>query len=170
MIVIPPDTLDKVEYVFDKAIIPSIARLSIGEVFPLGFVLTVCAIDYLASFNTGGETRGSDYINFLNEYEWFTRKYIPEDIYKSLRCGLVHNFTIKGDRYILGSKEPENHLKTKQFLGESMICLNLEDFLEDFKRLKNEYFAKVKKPEKNKTQNFLKRFTEVGFLLPIGIE
>lgn len=91
-----------------------------------------------------------------------------KDVYKSLRCGLVHNFTIKGGRYILVSREPENHLKTRQFLGETMICLNLEDFLEDFIKLKNEYFAKVRQSVENKSQNFLEKFSNIGFLLPVG--
>lgn len=169
MIVIQPNIIDNVEAIFDQAIIPGIAKLSLGERFPLGFVLIVYAIDYLASFNVGRETTGEDYINFLKEYEWFMDKYVPEDIYRSLRCGLVHNFTIKGGRYILASREPENHLKTKQFLGELMICLNFEDFLKDFKRLKDEYFAVVRRT-KDKAQSFIKRFTEIGFLLPAGTD
>ena len=170
MIVIQPDIIKKVEYIFDNVIIPSIASSSKGDRFPLAFVLIVCSIDYLASFNVGGETSSNDYINFLKEYEWFTEKYVPEDVYKSLRCGLVHNFTIKGGKYVLASGEPENHLKTKRLLGEPMICLNLEDFLEDFKRLKDEYFTKVKNTEGNKAQNFLKRFSNIGFLLPVGVD
>lgn len=171
MIVIQPDIIDKIEVVFDKAIVPAIVGSSKGDSFPLAFVLIVCAIGYLASFNYGDDTTGharEAYTDFLREYEWFTEKYVPEDVYISLRCGLVHNFTIKGGRYVLVSREPENHLKTRQFLGETMICLNLENFLEDFIRLKNEYFAKVRQSIENKSQNFLKRFSNVGILLPVG--
>lgn len=74
MIVIKPDIINKVEAVFDKVIVPGIASSSRGDRFPLAFVLIVCAIDYLASFNVGGETSANDYINFLKEYEWFTER------------------------------------------------------------------------------------------------
>jgi len=171
MIVIQPDIIDKIEDVFDRWIIDGIAKLSETKGVSLTFVLMVCAIDYLASFNYGGDTKRhakEAYTDFLREYKWFTKKYKPEDIYDSLRCGLVHNFTIIGGKYALTHKEPSRHRKTENIDGQKMIILNFKDFFEDFKRLKKEYFAKVRNPQENKTQNFLKRFGNMGFLLYIG--
>lgn len=160
--------IDKIEDVFDRWIIGGIASLSKTKGVSLTFVLIVCAIDYLASFNVGRETAGEDYIDFLKEYKWFTQKYNPKYIYHSLRCGLVHNFTIKGGKYALTHKQSLRHRTIENIRGQEMIILNFEDFFEDFKRLKKEYFTKVRNPRENKKQNFLKRYRKIGFLLYIG--
>jgi hypothetical protein len=167
MIVIQPDIIDRIEDVFNRWIIGGIASLSKTKGVSLTFVLIVCAIDYLASFNAGGKTTRKKYVDFLKEYKWFIKKYKPEDIYDSLRCGLVHNFTIIGGKYALTYKEPSRHRKTENIDGQKMIILNFKDFFKDFKRLKKEYFAKVRNLQENKTQNFLKRFRNLGFLLYI---
>ena len=155
--------LDLVEHNFDKWIFGGIEALSKSKGVRLTFVIITCAIDYLASFNYGGDTTGhvrEAYIDFLNEYEWFTEKYVPEDIYDSLRCGLVHNFTIHGGKFTLTHNHPELHLTTRK--GQTV--LNYEDFYCDFKRLKEDYFKKVKNPKNGKSANFMRRYETLGFL------
>ena len=156
--------IDEIEDVFDRWIIQGIKLLSSTEAVSLTFVLISCAIDYLASFNVGGETTRNDYINFLKEYKWFTKKYNPKDIYHSLRCGLVHNFTIKDGKYALTNNHSELHLCVDK---KGQIFLNFEDFFKDFKRLKKEYFNQIKNIKGNKGGKFFKRFQELGFLLPV---
>jgi hypothetical protein len=96
----------------------------------------------------------------LNEYEWFTEKYNPEDIYDSLRCRLVHKFTILGGKFTLTYNKPALHLTTHK----GQIVLNYEDFYRDFEKLKEEYFQKVKDPGNGKLANFTKRYETSGFL------
>jgi len=161
---ITPDIIEEIEDVFNRWIIGSIKDLSKSEGISLAFVLMSCAIDYLASFNIGGETNPNDYKNFLRGYKWFIKKYNPDDIYHSLRCGLVHNFTIKDGKYTLIHKRPDLHLKIDP---KGKIILNFEDFFKDFKRLKKEYFKKIKDPKNKKAGNFFKRFQTLGFLMKL---
>ena len=149
-----------VEHNFDKWIFGGLEALSKSKGVCLTFVIIACAIDYLASFNVGGRTKKRDYINFLKEYGQFVKKYNPTDIYESLRCGLVHNFTIHNGKFTLTHNHPELHLKT--YKGQ--IMLNFEDFYYDLKRLKKEYFDKVKSPNNGKYENFSNRLYTLGFL------
>jgi len=150
-----------VEHNFDKWIFGGIEALSKSKGVCLTFVIIACAIDYLAGFNIGKQTDGKDYIDFLEEYDWFTKKYNPTDIYKSLRCGLVHNFTIHGGKFDLTHNHPELHLTTPK--GQTI--LNYEDFYRDLRRLKEEYFEKVKAPGGGKLASFMNRYEKLGFLL-----
>ena len=152
--------IDLVEHNFDKWIFGGIEALSKSDGVCLTFVVITCAIDYLASFNVGGKTNKEDYIHFLEEYDWFIKKYNPIDIYESLRCGLVHNFTIHGGKFTLTHNNHGLHLTTHK----GQIVLNYEDFYRDFKKLKEEYFKKVKDPGNGKLANFMKRYETLGFL------
>lgn len=51
----------------------------------------LAAVDYMAGFHAGRETKRIDYVTFMNEY--FPARYGPfiDRIYSDLRCGLVHN-------------------------------------------------------------------------------
>jgi len=155
--------IDLVEHNFDKWIFGGIEALAESEGVCLTFVIIACAIDYLAGFNYGGDTTRHTkeaYTDFLKEYGWFIKKYNPEDVYDSLRCGLVHNFTIHEGKFSLTHKHPELHLKTHK----GQIILNFEDFYGDFKRLKEEYFKKVNDSKSGKTADFMKRYETLGFL------
>ncbi len=170
MTVMETDAIDQVEVVFDKTIILGIKRVSLGDGFVLSFLLMACAIDCLAGFNAGKAADKNDYIKFLNEYKWLTKKYNPKDLYESLRCGLVHNFTTNYGKFCFSKKAPEEHRLMVEYAGRKMINLNFEDFFRDFIRLKQEFFAKVRKSKGNKRPNFLKRFKKVGFIMPAHIE
>jgi len=152
--------IDLVEHNFDKWIFGGLVALSKSKGVCLTFVIMACAIDYLTSFNVGGKTKNRDYINFLEEYDWFVKKYNPTDIYNSLRCGLVHNFTILEGKFTLTHNHPELHLT----IHKGQKVLNYEDFYCDLRRLKEEYFEKVKDPKSGKIANFMKRYERLGFL------
>ena len=92
---------------FDSWVLGSIKRIyeatkacKEDECTPLAaFILTSCAIDYLAGF-LGGIERFDNRQNKEN-YEAFVDNYMKAydktDIYRHLRCRLAHNFTITGD-------------------------------------------------------------------------
>lgn len=154
-----------VEGVFDRWIIEGIRAVSKSSGVSLAFVLIACAIDYLAGFWAGKDANKKDYINFLSANYEFSAKYSPKDIYESLRCGLVHNFTIHNGAYALTSDNPQNHLRQAT---TNHIFLNLEDFFKDFIKLKEAVFGKAKSNEKAR-ELFIKRFRKIGFLVPVQL-
>ncbi len=56
-----------------------------------GLLAGLAAIDYVAGFHVGRETKHKDYVLFMRRF--FPRRYEPhlEQIYGGLRCGLMHN-------------------------------------------------------------------------------
>jgi len=116
---------------FDEMIFEPIDRLVHSQDALIGFIMMACVIDYLAGFWCGEsrEKMGvkSSYIGFIREY--FNDKYNAEDLYYSLRNGLIHMFTIQNGKYALTHKNPELHLTTLN--GQTL--LNAGDFLEDLK-------------------------------------
>jgi hypothetical protein len=117
------------------------------------------------SFNVGEkDTTGNDYKTFLNEFKWFTKKYNPEDIYHSLRCGLVHQFIIKNGKFMLTHNNSHWHLK----IYKNYTVLNYQNFFEDIKNLKKEYFSMIEKDD-NKRRTFLEKFNKKGFLVPSSV-
>lgn len=57
-------------------------------------ILCLAAVDYLAGFYLGRETKKADFIGFMQKY--FPSKYQPfiKGIYRQLRCGLMHNLAL----------------------------------------------------------------------------
>ena len=127
----------------------------------LGFIIISCGIDLLAGYWKGGETKGRDYKDFLKQDIDFPKKYEPEGIYNSLRCGLVHNFTIHGGIYALTWGHPEYHLKRTQ-TGQQFI--NLEDFYQDFRKLMENLFDQIK-TDASLQKKFIKRHKKLGILV-----
>lgn len=106
----------------------------------LAFLFMACAIDYLAGYRVGGETKGRDYINFIRDY-FPASKYDPEGLYDSLRNGLVHMFTLKQKVYtmVLTDNNPGLHLQVRN--GQTV--LNAQDFFADLVQAKDRFFSDV---------------------------
>ena len=155
------EVFSRVEDVFDRWICGAVESLQNSLGISLAFVIISCAIEYLAGFWKGGETRKADYIKFLEKHLWFAAKYHPTDLYESLRNGLVHNFTIRDGKFALTSTEPHLHLKRTQ---DGQTILNLEDFFADFKRLKTEVFHTAR-TNATARKNFLQRHRKLGFII-----
>lgn len=116
---------------------------SVGVAMP-AFIWLICAIDWLAGYLYGGPTDNvnrASYIRFINEY-FPKQKYDAQSMYEKLRCGLVHMYTIKDNRYALTHRRPEFHL----YLGDGGLeVINLEDFYADWSFAKNSYFDAVER-------------------------
>lgn len=158
-------TINFIEGIFEKWIFTAINDLFNSRGVSLGFLIMACAIDYLTGLfkGTNLDTTRDDYINFLKTYKWFSKKYNPEYVYKSLRCGLVHNFTVKKSKFALTHKHPELHLKVTQ---RDEIILNYEDFFTDIKRLSREFFGKARKDPTTRAK-LIERFSQIGILGPV---
>jgi len=121
------------------------------------FILISCAIDYLTSFYSNSDASPDQYQEFVEKY--FPHQYDPKRLYNSLRCGLVHNYTIKGKHYSLTDGKPQLHF----YPQGGKVILNLENFFNDFIEAKDKYFDEVKRSKKLKYQ-LVQRYRKVGIL------
>lgn len=134
----------------------------------IGFIFMSCIIDYLAGFYWGKSTLN----NVRKAYTEFIGKYFPKDrydakgLYKSLRNGLVHSFTIKNKTYALTNKKPEFHLKEAE---SGHIVLNAEDFRDDLIAAKDKYFNDVESSP-DLLNKVIERYNRDGFLGPKELE
>ena len=147
---------------FDEWVIGPINRLVHTQDPLIGFILMACAIDYLAGFWWGKNTKGQvedAYTGFVNEY--FPKgRYDAGGLYDSLRNGLVHMFTIKNKKYALTHNNPSFHLKIDR---NGQTILNAGDFRDDLLVAKECYFDDVEaKP--GLLDRVLDRYNRDGFL------
>ncbi len=128
---------------FDEWVIGPIKRLAPSNDALVAFILMSCAIDWLASFWWGEDTRNhvaDAYRGFVDRYFLPQGRYDSDGLYGSLRNGLVHLFTIKGGRYALKHNQPALHLRPGK---DDLIILNCEDFCSDLIAAKDRYFDEV---------------------------
>lgn len=155
---------------FDKWIISRIDRLLASD--PLvGFIFMACVIDYLAGFRYPVErTTETEYKAFISRY--FPKepngdeRYDSDELYNSLRNGLVHSFTIKGQKYTLTDKRPELHLKKA---GNNQINLNAEDFRCDLIKAKDDYFNAVERGGEL-LDNAISHYCKQGFISIVELQ
>lgn len=126
---------------FNQWVFDPIDRLIERE--PLvSFIVMACAIDYLGAYKRGSSTIGKvgeAYIDFINDH--FPPGYSADDLYKSLRNGLVHLFTIKQAKYALTHGQPSLHLTITPATGQ--VVLNASSFRDDLVTARDNYFSCV---------------------------
>lgn len=102
------------------------------------FILTSCAIDFLAGFYcgiesfTGGQS-GRNYKAFVKKY---MPQYDPVDVYIHVRCRLAHNYTIGGNLYLTHNNRSIHYPRE----SPPRQVINFENFLEDFEAGAEAYF------------------------------
>lgn len=133
-----------------------IKRASRGGSKMGAFILSGCLIDYLSSFYSGNDSKEQYYKEFSEKY---LPAYNPEDLYVSMRCKLVHNYT-EGGKFVFTDNHPELHCKKT---NDNQLLLNLEDFMSDIEIGINNYFSDVDSDD-NLKENIVKRYKEVGIL------
>lgn len=98
-----------------------------------GFILGACFIDAMAGFyggvvkETASRGSGKRFREFVGEY---MPDYKAEDLWRDLRCGLVHSYAEGGTYAFVDDKQLLHLTKTPK----GMIVLNLEDFCADLRR------------------------------------
>lgn len=123
--------LEKLDSSFLKIALGDIKRASHIEVNTTlaVFILGSCLIEALAGFRFG-QTRpdqkgsGDRFRKFVKEY---LGQYDEKDLWKSLRCGLVHSYAEKG-KYIFVNKKPLLHFKKHK---NGRLIVNDENFVKD---------------------------------------
>lgn len=121
-----------------------------------GFILASCLIDYLANFYSKENKSSDRYVEFCSTY---LLSYIPKDLYKSLRCKLVHNYT-EGGKYVFTDNNEQFYLKPYR---NKKIILNLENFIEDIENAMDQYFIDVKHDSVLK-KRMINKFNKFGIL------
>lgn len=125
-----------------------------------GFILTSCAIDYLACLHAGRDAGGQGYRQFINEF-FEKNPYSTDDLYYAIRCKLVHNYTVKDGKYWFVNKSPQSHLAQNSASG--LVMLNLEDFINDVESAARKHFAFVDSDASAKAR-LISRVRNVGIL------
>lgn len=146
---------------FDKWVIEPIEDLINTQHALAGFILMTCAIDYLAGFYWGQSTKQNSkkaYTQFVGKY--FPSCYDPEELYDSLRNGLVHMFTIKNKTYSLIHNRSNLHLQADK---HGQTILNAQDFFNDLKVAKDQYFVDVVH-QQGLLDKLIDRYQRDGFL------
>ncbi len=127
---------------FNEWVLGPINRLVTSQDALIGFIVMACAIDYLAGFWWGKDTKGNvkvAYTGFIDAY--FPKgRYDAKGLFDSLRNGLVHMFTIKNKKYALIHNRPDMHLKNDT---AGQIILNAADFRDDLVTAGDKYFDEV---------------------------
>lgn len=147
---------------FDEWVMHPIDDLISGGHPLIGFLVMACAVDYLASFWWGETTKGhvkEAYTGFVREY-FVPNLYDEDELYESLRVGLVHLFSIKDMKYALVSDKPDLHLREDD---NGQVILNAQNFRNDLVQAKDGFFDAV---ESNPAllERVIQRHTRDGFL------
>jgi hypothetical protein len=156
------DWFNRFQKHFDLWVFKPIDRLVSSDDALVAFILMSCSIDYLASFWWGDDTKrevGIAYIGFVNNY-FPENVYDSQELYKSLRNGLVHLFTIKGGTYALKHNRPDLHLQKAK---NGQLILNSENFYQDLLIAKERYFTEVQSNDKLLDKAW-QRYERDGFL------
>jgi len=114
------------------------------------FILGSCFIDAMASFRYGvtksilkDRKSGERYKNFVKEY---LPRYNEDDLYLSLRCGLVHNYVEHYGRYLLDSNDYSANLHLQP--EGDRIWINRQKFVDDLESAYNNFRAHVLSDDK----------------------
>jgi hypothetical protein len=118
-----------------------IKRASDGGAKVGAFILTFVAIDCLATWYAGRDSREPVFKKFITDF--FPEKYkaLAKDFYRYLRCGLVHNYSTKTSKYALTDRCPTAHLAE---ISNGTVVLNWEDFFSDFLNARDDYYTAVR--------------------------
>jgi hypothetical protein len=121
------------------------------------FILCSCLIDALAGFLKGKNTNKSNYKDFVRDY---LSSYNPENLYKDLRCKLVHSYS-EGGSYFFTDQNNSRHLQN--YDGKQVI--NLENFIQDIESALDNIENKIKKShEVVLRQNIIQRYDNNGVI------
>ena len=126
------------------SIIHSLDVLALGDIHRAAsggskmgaFILCSCLIDAISGFEKGADTKRGDYIAFVGRR---LQSYDGEELYKDLRCKLVHSYS-EGGSYSFTEGKPQLHGKVSA--GKSII--NLEDFISEVTTALRDFSADIK--------------------------
>jgi hypothetical protein len=128
------EIIERIKHSLSKLAFADVKKASDGGAKMGAFILANCFIDYLAGFYYGRKSTKNDYINYVDKH---LKKYGGDKIYRSVRNGLVHNYSVDRD-FVFSEKGIDGPNLGKYKNGK--IVLNLEDFLNDIESAMDKYF------------------------------
>lgn len=176
---------------FDRLVLNEIKN--VHKVATIGsLILMLCAVDYLKSFRFGLKAIDKNTFDLLKEkygqnerldrinreelhpskyYKDFIREYLmpindcynPEDIYKNLRCGLVHNYSDRIFKYHFVESRHQDKSAFHLMSDGKGIYFNVDNFYIDFMSMCRVFFKEAKNKEEIQRNIFDFR-SFVGFL------
>jgi len=126
----------------------------------VAFILSSCFIDYMAGFLCGGKTGNQEYKDFVREY---LKQYDADDLWLSLRCKLVHNYS-EGGAYWLKSNQPQLH---RTVVNDKTI-INIENFIDDLESAFHQFMQDIQN-DLSLQENAIKRYRKLGLLCEGGV-
>lgn len=157
------EIIDQVKFVLSNWDLGDIKFASSSKAKVGAFILASCFIDHLACFYFNKEGTPKTYKDFV---QIFLPQYNADDLYHSLRCKLVHNYT-EGGKYSFIHEKPEFHLKTDR---QGRTVINLEDFIDEIISVKVKFFSLLDSENSECRKNTIARFKKVGILGPGQLE
>jgi hypothetical protein len=166
-------TLFKVKWVrefISVEILSEVDRAVAAQAELAGAILCLAAVDYLAGYYVGHQSRGRDYIAFLRS-DFFPAQYhsVAEEIYGQLRNGLMHNLAAVNPWK--SSKIPfmihPNHPEHLSVIEGNRRVFSVQTFQEDLWRSWRMYsWNLIMRPEENEEliEKFNRRFNRLGGL------
>ena len=111
--------MDKVRQYLVHHVLPDMERAEAARAELSAILLGLAAVDYLAGFYVGRQSKRYDYIAFMKRYFPSEYESILEDIYDQLRSGLMHNLVATNPWKPTSTsfsihKHSEQHLETNQ--------------------------------------------------------
>ncbi len=147
-----------------------IERASVhGSAKLAGFILGACFIDAMASFFSGIDREAAKTksgIRFKAFVGRYLSRYVADDLWADLRCGLVHSYA-EGGTYVFTDNSKAGFHFSKTARGK--IVLNLEDFCADL----DEAYNALRKDILSDSEVFLKarnRFKAMGLMMDMPID
>lgn len=126
------------------------------------FILASCFIDHLSCYYSGEESTGQNYKCFVRD---FLPQYDAEELYKDIRCKLVHNYSL-GNNYSLTHHNCKYHMKKD---SNNRTMLNLRSFINEIRKARDTYFEKLVNDDGLKIK-FAKWYKTGGVLQPSDIQ
>lgn len=129
------------------------------------FILCSCLIDAMACYRYNKEATRSDFKNFVRDYLNNAYNGIDNDLYFSMRCGMLHNYqpaNLVGNtptKYKLTHNQHEKHMVA----DADGVWLNLQDVMFDVRASLRKLFGEVETVGTVSRKNFLDRAKRHGW-------
>lgn len=157
-----PKIIGKIKYSLIDWDLNDIKRASSGGAKMGVFILGSCYVDHLSCFYFGQESTRTNYINFVNK---FLPMYNGAEFYKSMRCKLVHNYSVDG-KYAFTHNNYGLHHKVD---NDGKMLINLKSFINELEGASNELFRLLGSDQELQI-NFAKRYLDAGILQPVEVD